>query len=112
MKTYCKNVGYRKLLRKAFSAWRTDAHNQIKTKITVEFENLVVAAKRGKLGLLDNKIGMLEEEIEEAKATLREGVRSKEELTRQYEIALQRGVGGLNRETQIIAENTLIGGNY
>eukprot|EP00831_Metopus_contortus_P004948 TRINITY_DN1184_c0_g1_i2.p2 TRINITY_DN1184_c0_g1~~TRINITY_DN1184_c0_g1_i2.p2 ORF type:complete len:296 (-),score=65.27 TRINITY_DN1184_c0_g1_i2:156-1043(-) len=105
---YETNRYKRILLKKAFLILRREAHNEKKREIEQEFNFKREQLKSTTLSSYDSRIREMMVKIEAAKQILTEEIDVKERLTLEYESALNRGVGSLSKETQIISANPIV----
>ena len=99
---------YRRNLRLLFGSWRGVTHSWFKERVNKDAVDYEIKVREEKLLSWDKNVEALKLYMAQLQEKIRIEVAAREELAKTYESSLNKGVGELNNETRILADNPLI----
>lgn len=105
---YSRNTVYRNSLTRFFRSWRTVSHDWGKERINREERVFRQNLETEKLTMWSSKVDQLMLYMAQLEDKIKQEVQAREELAVTYEQSLNRGVGKLNQETTLLADNPLV----
>ncbi|CDW80263.1 UNKNOWN [Stylonychia lemnae] len=108
IRVYTRNYMYRRNLRLLFGSWRGVSHSWFKERINEEAKSYEHKVTIEKLISWNQNVDAMKIYMVQLQEKIRIEVAAREELAITYEQSLNKGVGQLNNETAVLAENPLI----